>query len=86
MKKLIISVVLSTPLFLTALPAFSAPPSGFESPALRTDVSGVNYNLPKVTKYAYWDRWHHWNRHRWHRWDRWHHWQRRHHRHHWHHW
>lgn len=26
MKKLIISVVLSTPLFLTALPAFSAPP------------------------------------------------------------
>lgn len=78
MKKLIISVVLSTPLFLTAMPVSSAP-SVLENPAQRTDASAVNNKLSKTTNYAYWYRWHrwnHWNRwnhwHRWHRWHRWH--------------
>lgn len=74
MKKLIISVVLSTPLFLTALPVASAP-SAFENPAQRTDVSVVNKNLSKPTNYAYWYRWHRWHYwNHWHRWHRWHHW------------
>ncbi|WP_454784456.1 hypothetical protein [Legionella sp. WA2024007413] len=60
MKILMISVVLSTPLFLTALPAFSALPSALENPALRTDAA-VNNNLPKATNYTHWYRWHHWN-------------------------
>ncbi|MGM9454617.1 hypothetical protein ACTAZI_14915 [Legionella bozemanae] len=75
MKKLIISVVLSIPFFLTAWPAFAAFPLALENPALRTDVSSANNNLSKVANYAYWHhghRWHHWNRWHWHRWHHWH--------------
>ncbi|AWN75527.1 hypothetical protein LEAN103870_06515 [Legionella anisa] len=54
MKKLIISVVLSIPFFLTALPIFAAFPSAPENPAQRTDVSSINTNLLKVANYAYW--------------------------------
>lgn len=49
MKKLIISVVLSPPLFLTALPAFSALPSALENPALRTDaLAESNYSKQQI--------------------------------------
>ncbi|MCE0721611.1 MULTISPECIES: hypothetical protein [Legionella] len=57
MKKLIISVVLSIPFFLTALPIFAAFPSALESPAPRTDASSIN-NLPKTANYASWHHWH----------------------------
>ena len=78
MKKLIISVVLSVPLFWITSPSFANPTSSLDNPILRTDATSViNNNLPKSgATYAYWYRWHHWHRgNRWHRWH-WHHWHR----------
>ncbi|MBI2784998.1 MAG: hypothetical protein HYX60_01285 [Legionella longbeachae] len=86
MKKLILSVVLSAPLFLTAFPGFSAPSSTLYNLGSRTD--GSNATLPTAgVKYAYhYNRWHRWHpyhrpywhrghpyhRHHWHRGHRWH--------------
>lgn len=85
MKRVIISLALSTPLFLTALPGYSVTTSALENSVSRSDgVPGVNVSenvIKSGTNYAYW--------HRGHRGYRGYHWHRGygyHHRHYWHHW
>ena len=68
MKKLIISLVISAPLFLIA-PGFAASSSILYNPELRTDTfNSAGYNtLPKGGGYAYyWHHHRHWH-HGWHK-------------------
>lgn len=89
MKKLIISLVVSAPLFLTSVSSVAASTAG--SVAFdRADSSNFvytvgNYSGKSVvgTQYAYWHRYHRWHRyhpyryhryHPYHRYHRWHRW------------
>jgi hypothetical protein len=78
MKKLIIPLVISAPLFFTTS-VFAAPNATLYNPESRTDSTysaGYTNTVPKAgTNYAYWH-YRHWHRGHWHRWHHWHHWHR----------
>lgn len=74
MKKLIISVVLSIPLFFLTTASFSSS-FALYNPEQRINSMSIYNGTPKIgADYAYY--WHRggWRWHRWHYWPHWHYW------------